>query len=329
LVKETLVNDSLQKQVIKPLHDSSRSLNTARAAEASKAQALKKGKDGLSKKIKKLVSKNKLKIERDTLQKQVDRLTENLTELNQRILEKEKQIGEEKRNGEQTAKQEKENGKNEILVNITDSYKNKKFDDLVNSSTKLSVQRDMKLVGSNEVLKTVLSDLEKYFNAKELLAQKFDAAKIKDAQAQLNQIQQPSESLDKLKENMENYRTFNDGLKETIEKIIELGKGQSVTGEEIQRQRFNEILAEFSSYIFNYDFNFMDYPYLSDIVLEIIKRKQPDPDAKKILAKLSSYIFNYDFNFADYPYLSDIVLEIIKRKQPDADAKITDILQKL
>ena len=39
-------------------------------------------------------------------------------------------------------------------------------------------------------------------------------------------------------------------------------------------------MAEISYYIFNYDFNFMDYPYLSVVVLEIIKRKAPNPDAK-------------------------------------------------
>jgi predicted transcriptional regulator len=139
-------------------------------------------------------------------------------------------------------------------------------------------------------VKTVLSDLVKYFNAKELLEQKFDAVKIKDAQAKLSQIQQQSELLDKRKEYMENYQTFNDGLKESIEKIIKLDKSESVLGmdEEIQKQKFNKILAEISSYIFNYDFNFMDYPYLSDIVLEIIKRKQPNADADitNILKKL-------------------------------------------
>jgi hypothetical protein len=295
-IKElTLANDSLQKQVIKPLYDSILKLNTANAAEASKVKALDKEKDGLNKKIKDLekniadLNKNKVKIERDTLQKQVERLTANLIELNQRISEKDKQIVEEKQNGEQKAKQEKENGKNEALAKIVNSYKGKPFEILIKSSTKLSVQRDIPLVGNNEEMRVILPDLEKYFTAKELLAKKFDAAKIKDAQAQLSQIQQQSELLDKLKEHIENYQTFNDGLKETIEKIIDLDKRESVTGEEVQKQKFNKILAEISSYIFNYGFNFMDYPYLSD----------------------------------------DIILEIIKRKQPNADANITDILNKL
>jgi chromosome segregation ATPase len=295
LQKLTLENDSLQKQVIKPLRDSILSLNTAYTAEVSKIKALEKEKVNFNKKIKDLekdiadLNKNKLKIERDTLQKQVERLNANVAELNQRISDKDKQIDEQQKNGEQKAKQEKEKGKNETLKNIVNSY-NKKFDDLIKSSTKLSVQRDILLVGAKEEVKQVLSDLAQYFNAKELLSQKFDATKIKKEQTGLNQIQQQSELLNKLKEHIEDYQTLNDGLKKSIEKIIVLDKQESVSGmdEEIQKQKFNKILAEISSYIFNYDFNFVDYPYLSDIVLEIIKLKQPDADANitNILKKI-------------------------------------------
>jgi hypothetical protein len=77
---------------------------------------------------------------------------------------------------------------------------------------------------------------------------------------------------------------------EAIEKIISIDKREVVASmeDEIQKQKFNKILSEISLYIFNYDFNFVDYPYLSDIVLEIMKRKQPNPDADitYLLAKL-------------------------------------------
>ena len=46
-----------------------------------------------------------------------------------------------------------------------------------------------------------------------------------------------------------------------------------------EKKKLDKILAEFSFFIFNYEFNFLDYPYLSDIILEIIKRKQPNADA--------------------------------------------------
>jgi len=83
--------------------------------------------------------------------------------------------------------------------------------------------------------------------------------------------------LDGLKKNLKNYQAFTDGLKESIKKIIELDKNQAVSGmsEDIQKSKLNEI----SQYIFDYDFNLIDYPYLSNIVLEIIKDKQSNPDA--------------------------------------------------
>jgi len=127
-----------------------------------------------------------------------------------------------------------------------------------------------------------LSDLEKYLNIKELLEEKFNAAKIENAQKELKQIKRQSQSLSKLLDNLENYQTFNDGLKETINKLISLDGKELVSGmsEETQKMKLNKIIKkiEIYYYIFNYDFNFLDYPYLSNVILEIIKRKVPNPD---------------------------------------------------
>jgi L-rhamnose mutarotase len=298
--KLTLANDSLQKQVITPLRDSIARLNTAHKTEISglesQIKTLESDKAGLNKKVKDFekdvadLNRNKIKIERDTLQKRVERLTANVAGLEQKIRDKDKQIAEEQEIGRQMAKEEHEKGKNVSLAKIVETYKDKKFDHLILSSTGPSVGRDRLLVGHIEEVKQVLSDLETYFKAKELFVKKFNAAQIKDTQTQLNQIQQQSELLDKLKENVENYQIFTEGLQESIKKIIALDDEESVAGmpEEIQKKKFNKILAELSSYIFNYDFNFEDYPYLSNIVLEIIKRKQPNADAniKDLLTKL-------------------------------------------
>jgi len=203
-------------------------------------------------------------VEIDSLQKQVELINTNFSKANAIIQEKEKQLTEEKL-------------KSAVWANATDIYKNKSFDELIQSSTKLSVQRDMEQFSKDENVKTILVDLETYFNAKELLAMKFDASQIKNAQTQLNQIKRQSELLDGLKKNLKNYQAFTDGLKESIKKIIELDKNQAVSGmsEDIQKSKLNEI----SQYIFDYDFNLIDYPYLSNIVLEIIKDKQSNPDA--------------------------------------------------
>jgi hypothetical protein len=236
------------------------------------------------------LNKNKVKIERDTLQEQIKRLTAQIDILNQKVSEKDRQILSEKQKGEEKLREEKqkyeqrlieekEKGKNEVLASLLNIYKNKKFDDLIKTSTKLSVLRDMQLVGDNAEMKSILPDLERYFNAEELLGKRFDAVQIKNAMIQLNQIKQQSTLLDKLKENIEYYKDFNDELKKTIERLVDLDKRKVADGDkEIQEMKFQEILSELSNYMYNY-YEYGNYPYLSDIVLEIIKRKKPNADA--------------------------------------------------
>lgn len=197
------------------------------------------------------------------------------------ILEKDKQITAEMQKGEQNEREKYDAGKNEILATIANSYKNKSFNELIKSSTKESVQRDLQLFQNQTEIKQILSDIEKFFIAKELLNTKLDIVQIKNVQNQLVQIRKESVLFSKLKEIIGNYQTFNDGLKETIGKIVALDNAETVfkLGKEVQKKKFDKILAEISSYIFNYDFNFSDYPYLSDVLLDIIKRKQPNPDA--------------------------------------------------
>ncbi len=303
--KLTLANDSLQKQVIKPLHDSILNLNSSKEIEVSKLQKkikdLEKEKDNLNKKIKDFdkdiasLNKNKIKIEKDSLQKRVELLTENAAKLNLEIQGKNleiqkinKQIDEEKQIGEQKAKSEKEIGKNEALTDIVNSYKNKEFDDLIKISTKLSVQRDMQFIGNNVDVKVILSDLEKYFNAEELLANKIDTAQIKNALLKLNQIKQKSELTKQLKENVKYYKDFNDELKKTIEKLIKLDDLTETIGDAaVQKLKFKDIVLELSNYMYDY-YDYSNYPYLSDIILKIIKHKKPnaDEDLSDLLGKL-------------------------------------------
>lgn len=197
------------------------------------------------------------------------------------ISERDKQIIIEKQTAEQKAKEENEKGKNEILTIIINGYKSQSFDVLLKSSTKQIVEQDLHLCQGIPEVRQILSDMQKIFNAKELLYFKPEVSQIKSQQIELSQIKRESVVLGKLKEIISNYQTVNDGLKEAVERIIELDKREAVSGmsNEIRKRKLDKILPEFSSYIFNYDFNFSDYPYLSDIILEIIKRKQPNPDA--------------------------------------------------
>ena len=226
-----------------------------------------------------LAKLEKFKAEKKTVDAQFKVKNDSIALLKAHLAEKDKQIADTKRTGEQKAIAEKEIGREEALKILVDAYKNKQFNDLIEFSTKQSVLRDKQLVGNNAEITTVLSDLEKYFNAEELLTKKFDAAQIKNAQTQLNQIKQQSVLLDKLKENIEYYQDFNNALKETIDKLVNLDKRKVAGGEtEIQKLKFQEILSELSNYMYNY-YDYGNYPYLSDIVLEIIKRKRQNADA--------------------------------------------------
>jgi hypothetical protein len=197
------------------------------------------------------------------------------------ILEKDKQIAIEKQTGEQKAIEQNEKGKNEILATLINGYKNKTFDELLKSSSKQTVQRDLLLIQNPAEVKQLLNDIDTYFDAKESLSTKLDVVQIKSVLSQLQQIKQHSVSISKLKEVIENYPTYNDGLKETFGKLVALDQSKAVSGmsKEVQKKKLDVIFSELSLFIFNYDFNFSDYPYLSNIFVELVNRKVSNADA--------------------------------------------------
>lgn len=180
---------------------------------------------------------------------------------------------------EQKILSEKEKVKSEILTKIINTYKAKSFDDLISFSNKLSIKRDMELIGGNNEMNQTFIDLTKYFEAKSLFDSYFDTEKTKKAQTELNTIKQQSALLDKLKTQIENYQLIDKGLRDCLIKINTIDKKETAANDEfIKKQKLSKILTEVSDYIFNYDFNFPDYPYLSNILSQVIKIKFPNPD---------------------------------------------------
>lgn len=272
--KLTLVNDSLQKQIINPLRDSLIHMNESHFAEITSLKSLIKtledDKIDLMAKIERfdenIADLSRNNVEKDSLQKQIESLTATSESYVLKIKETEEKIADEKR-------------KNRLLTDAANNYIRSQFDDLIQISTILSVQRDIEFFNKIPEVMQILSDLEKYFTAKELLAERFNAARIEKSQTQLNQINQQSALLDKLKEDIEYYKDYNDELKRTIRNLIELDKQKNTGGDrEIQKMKFDEIISELANYMYNY-YEYGNYPYLSDIVLEIIKRKQANADA--------------------------------------------------
>ncbi len=286
LQKLTLANDSLQKQVIKPLNDSIIKLNSAHFNEITKlneqVKALEIEKSDLNKKLKTIESsvaelnKNKIKVERDNLQAKCDSLILKLTELNNLISTKDTQIAQEKELGQQKSIQEKEKGKSEILNLIIQTY-NKPLDELIINTTIKSVERDMSIVGDKTVVQQKLLSLQKYYNSEQVLNEKYSEQRVENALTQLKSIEQ-TKLVVKLIDKLSKYKLCNDGLKTTIDKILEIDKKFVANDEYTQKTKLNDVLAEIAWYFRNYRFNFIDYPYLSETVLEIIKLKQKDPN---------------------------------------------------
>lgn len=286
LIKEiqklTLANDSLQKQVIKPLNDSILKLNSAHSIEIAKLneqiKLLEIEKSDLNKKIKTLESsvaelnKNKIKVERNNLKAKCDSLIIKVKELENLISAKDQQIA-----------QEKEKGKSEILNQIIQTY-NKPLDELIINTNIKSVERDMSIVGDKTVVQQKLLSLQKYYNSEQVLNEKYSEQRVENALTQLKSIEQ-TELVLKLIDKLSKYKLCNDGLKTTIDKILEIDKKFVANDEYTQKTKLNDGLAEIAWYFRNYRFNFIDYPYLSEIVLEIIKLKQKDANTDIAILK--------------------------------------------
>ena len=291
--KLTLANDSLQKQVIKPLNDSILKLNSAHSIEIAKLneqlRVIEIEKSELNKTIKTLestvgeINKNKIKVERDNLKRKCDSLIIKVKELENLINAKDKQIAQELELGQQKSIEEKEKGKGEILNLIIQTY-NKPLDELIINTNIKSVDRDMSIVGDKTVVYQKLVSLQKYYNSELVLNEKYNEQRVENALTQLKSIEQ-TELVIKLIDKLSKYKLCSEGLKTTIDKILEIDKKFVANDDYTQKTKLNDVLAEIAWYFRNYRFNFIDYPYLSEVVLEIIKLKQKDANTDIAILK--------------------------------------------
>jgi len=225
------------------------------------------------------LNRKKIKIDRDKLREEVASQKAKIADLEQNNLKKDTLIAEAELKIKQTANEEREKGKQEAYNQIAQTY-NQPFDNLLKFSTKQSVERDLLLVGDDKTVMKKLQNLQSYFIAKQVLSEQYNEKNVKLAQDQLNDITEQSVEIDQLKTLIKNYKLFNDALKVTIDKIIDIDKRFIANDDEYnQTLKQKEILAELASYFRNYRFNFTDYPYLSEIVLEIMTRKQRNANA--------------------------------------------------
>ncbi len=275
VAKQAVVIDSLQKDIIMAKAYNHNITTTYQSI-------LKNLRDTINVLKQDLTNLEKFKSQKKTIDAQLKTKSDSIILLKTQLVTNNKLIETTKQQGDQKAQQEKEQGKLEALANVINSYKNIQFDDLIKSSTKESVQRDMQLVVNYTEVKPILTDLVIYFIAQELLSKKFDSVQIKKTYTLLSQMKRQSKLTDILKDNLTSYQNFNTALKETIGKIVSLDSRKSADGDsQIQKLKFNEIVTILTDYMYNY-YDYTKYPHLADIFLEIIKRKKLNADDKVV-----------------------------------------------
>lgn len=288
--------DSLKRYVIKPLNDSISKLHSARETEIIKLNErihkLETIKNDLTQTVKNFeaniaaLNKDKIKLERDNLISKNAELNNLLIILNDSLSLKDSIIRAEKKNGEEKSNQSREEGKQETVNRIVQTY-NKPFEELIKNSTLKTVERDYLIIGNSSEAQRKLSSLRTYFDSEQIIYSKYNEETVKKALVQLAGLEQ-NELVIKLIDKLNNYYYSTEGLKTAIKKIDEKDKIFLAADEDMQEKKLEKILTVLAGYFRNYQFNFTAYPYLSDVVLELIKLKQKDAntDVSKLLDRL-------------------------------------------
>jgi hypothetical protein len=270
-----------EKQTLLTLKDDhSKQVKDLQATQNNLKEQMESLRGDLSSEKKKVadLNKNKVKIERDILLLKVDSLKRRIDKLTLDVSEAENRLISEKSSSKLEAEKAKQDGKNEVLNSISKLYLFKSFDELVISLNKQITLRDSKILINDTNVTSIINDLITYYVALNMIASKFDAEKIKSSQTSLSKINRDSKAIKQLNDDLAQYIDYNDYLKETIIKLIEFDSNKEAgTEASIQKLKFNDIMIYLSDFIYNYD-DYTKYPYLSNVVDEIISRKKDNAD---------------------------------------------------
>ena len=190
-----------------------------------------------------------------------------------------------KENRDEVQKAERR-AKDQLLDNISRTYlSNNNFDDLINSSNIQTLVRDRELLGNKlstiNSLKQKFDDLKVYYTSIALLDRPFNETKVKTARQKLSLIKTKSRLIPELNENLEYYQDTYQGFIDCIDAIksIDLKGMVNGKGRPIEMIKYNNIVAEISSYIKDYGLTYSNYPYISEILFKIIDKKYRNVDA--------------------------------------------------
>jgi len=169
------------------------------------------------------------------------------------------------------------------VTTIIESYKNaKSFDEWIKNSTKHTISRDVVFFESGSKEEKNLKDLQTYFIAKEMLEQQYNTAVVNRlvvVQKGLSGVNQKSDLVEDLKEDINSYKECGELLKKAITELIDLDKKISAARvPEAQEIKFAKIAVIMGNYM-SKNYNYVKFPYLAGIISKIMQRKGINADA--------------------------------------------------
>jgi len=273
------LNDSIDK-FIKENRDTTTRLKIINTALKHSYDSIMKINQSNIQKIANL-NKSKVKIERDSIQKIIAFKDSSLkykeidcSKKDSIINVRDGIISAEREKQKAALIQEFDDGKKVLINEIINSY-NLPLDELIKKPKIFFVKEDNTIINKNDGKSTKIINLQQYYASESVLTEKYDEQKIQDALRNIAQIEQ-NRLVEDLIKKLKNYGLNNQALKSTIDSIAVIDKMIVANDDYTQKEKFKDIMVEVSWFIKHYRFNFIDYPYLNERIVRLIREKQVD-----------------------------------------------------
>lgn len=203
-----------------------------------------------------------------------------IASLNNTIKQKDETIAQEKKNSDMKASQSYEKGKSDAKSLLENIYKSNSIDQIIELSTKGSIERDLKVIDKFSSVYSKLQQALIFFQSAELLNRKYNQSQVSDAKMKLKSIQ-GSKKAASLWTLLDDYSSMSDGLYSSIDKINEIDAKERVSGmgDNVKSKKYAKIFGVLSEYVFGYGLKAEEYPYVYNVWIQILNKKQADPDA--------------------------------------------------
>jgi hypothetical protein len=153
------------------------------------------------------------------------------------------------------------------------------LDSVIKYTTIFSVVKDKKLLSSNNLFPKRLNEIQIYFNASQLLTERYNAIKIEAAKSELRKIES-SNAVESLIGYLSYYSVINNSLRKTIDSISKIDQTQKVRFDPIlQNRKQKEILVKIAEFYRDNEHELGIYVYLDMIVKRLLRLKVENADA--------------------------------------------------